>query len=33
LDTVIPNYHAIKEIIISNRTITNLNVENIGIYY
>ena len=33
LDTVIPKYHAIKEIYISNRTITNLNVENIGIYY
>jgi hypothetical protein len=33
LDTVIPKYHAIKEIIISNRTITNLNVENIRIYY
>jgi hypothetical protein len=33
LDTVISKYHAIKEIKISNRTITNLNVENIGIYY
>jgi hypothetical protein len=33
LDTVIPKYHAIREIITSNRTITNLNVENIRIYY
>jgi len=33
LDTVIPKYHAIKEIYTSNKTITNLNVENIRIYY
>ena len=33
LDTVIPKYHAIKEIIYSNKTVTNLNVENIRIYY
>jgi hypothetical protein len=33
LDSVIPKYHAIKEIIINNRTITNLNVQNISIYY
>jgi Family of unknown function (DUF6452) len=33
LDSVIPKYHAIKEIITSNKTITNLNVENISIYY
>jgi hypothetical protein len=33
LDTVIPKYHAIKEIYTSSKSITNLNVENIRIYY
>jgi hypothetical protein len=33
LDSVIPKYHAIKDIYYSNKTITNLNVENIRIYY
>jgi hypothetical protein len=28
-----PNYHAIKKIYVSNETITNLNVENIRIFY
>lgn len=33
LDTVITKHHAIKEILTPNKTITNLNVENIQIYY
>lgn len=34
LDTApIPRYHAIKDIFVANETITNLNVENIRIFY
>jgi hypothetical protein len=35
LDTALnkPGYHAIKKIYVSNKTITNLNVENIRIFY
>jgi hypothetical protein len=33
LDTIIAKHHAIKDIYISNKSITNLNVENIRIFY
>jgi hypothetical protein len=33
LDTVLTKNHAIKDVYISNKTITNLNVENIRIFY